>query len=121
MDKVETISMISRHNRSPVLWALVSAVLLVGLSAWYLSEPKYEGRTPREWLRAAVEVGPSPRGSRGGMEWNASFEACGVAFQHLGRRGIRLLVNQFLQQQPIHLEWYDRAASALHGVITLSG
>jgi HEAT repeat protein len=110
----------SRPYKSPLTWAIVSAVLFTGLSAWHLTEPRYEGKTPHEWFSAAVELGPMPRGLGGPREeWKASFDACGEAFQQLGARGIRMLVDEHLRRQPLYLEWYDRAAKALDGVITL--
>jgi len=49
----------------------------------------------------------------------ASFQECAEAFRRLGKRGIRRVVDEYVQQTPFYFEWYDRAAATLHKVVKL--
>ena len=94
--------------------------LLVGGVLWDRAQPRYEGRTAREWFRMALQ-------SDGMQSWSIGrstvetpqFRECAKAFQHMESAGIGVVVEEYLKQTPIYLEWYDKVVVGLQPVVKL--
>jgi len=97
--------------RRGALWVVaILPLVLLALVIGQVMPPRYEGKTAGEWFeQAARGTEPEP----------ASFRECTEAFRHMGNRGIRRVVDEYVQPTPFYLLWYDRVAVALQSVVKL--
>jgi HEAT repeat protein len=102
--------------------AAVFFIMLLATATLHLGRPRYEGRTARDWFLLAVEnewrsqsINPAWESS----EQSGPLTAYAQAFRRMGDRGIRLVVSEYLRETPFYLEWYDKSAKALSGVVSL--
>jgi len=103
-------------------WWVVAVLALVifAVVVEQVMPPLYKGKTAGEWFEQAVRSAPPSPGPAPGNELErASFQECAEAFRRMGRRGIRRVVDDYVQPTPFYLMWYDRAAVALQKVVRL--